>query len=56
VVVDPKHQIKADLDNRVRRLREQLAKTDDKTEQKAIKASIRQAKANARRLRRTAVW
>ena len=56
MVIDPRPQIKAELERELAKLRVKLDDTKDDDARKAIKREMRQLKSNARRLRRTAVF
>jgi len=55
-VVDPRQQIKTELQRDLAKLRQQLETTPDKEARKAIKREMRQLRTNARRLHRSAIW
>ena len=56
MVVDPRQQIKTELQRDLAKLRQQLETTPDKEARKAIKREMRQLRTNARRLHRSAIW
>jgi hypothetical protein len=56
MVVDPRQQIKTELQRDLAKLRVQLESAPDKEARKAIKREMRQLRTNARRLQRNAIW
>ncbi len=55
-MVDPRPQIKAELERELAKLRVKLDAAKDDDARKAIKREMRQLKSNARKLRRTAIF